>query len=145
MFRPGAGPLLLGLALLPAAVRGQDVSYRVVVHASNPVSRLTRDQVSRIFLRKITQWDNRQAVLPVDQAPDSPVRRTFTKQVHQRTIAAVQTWWQQQAFAGVAVAPPERGTDADVLDYVRRYPNAIGYVRATAQLGTGLKIIDVTP
>ena len=143
--RPRPGLLVLGLALLPVSVRGQDVSYRLVVHSSNSVSRLTRDQVSKIFLRKITQWDNRQVVLPVDQTADSPVRRSFTKQVHQRTIAAVQTWWQQQTFAGVAVAPPERGTDADVLEYVRRYPNAIGYVRAGTNVGRDLKTIDVTP
>lgn len=143
MFRPGL--LLLGLALLPATVRGQEVAYRVVVHSSNSISRLTRDQVSKIFLRKITQWDNRQAVLPVDQTPDSPVRRTFTKQIHQRTIAAVQTWWQQQTFAGIAVAPPERETDAGVLEYVRRYPHAIGYVRATTPIGNDLKVVDIMP
>jgi ABC-type phosphate transport system substrate-binding protein len=143
MLRPGM--LVLTLALVPAVVRAQDASYRVVVHRSNAVSRLTRDQVSRMFLRKITQWDDRQPVLPVDQAADMPVRRSFTKQIHHRTIAAVQTWWQQQTFAGVAVAPPERASDAAVLDYIRRYPNAIGYVRAETPLSGDFKSIDVTP
>ncbi|HXE83674.1 MAG TPA: substrate-binding domain-containing protein [Gemmatimonadales bacterium] len=142
MLRPG---LILLALLLPAALRSQDVAYRVVVHRTNNVSRLSRDQVSRIFLRKVTQWDNHQPMLPVDQGSDSPVRRTFTKQIHQKTIAAVQTWWQQQTFAGVAVAPPERAGDADVLDYIRRYPNAIGYVRAGIPLGNEFKTIDVTP
>jgi ABC-type phosphate transport system substrate-binding protein len=142
-----SGLVLIGLALniAPATVRGQDVSYRLVVHRSNVISRLSRDQVSRIFLRKITQWDNRQPVLPVDQLPDSPVRRTFTRQIHQRTIAAIQTWWQQQTFAGVAVAPPERISDADVLEYIRQYPNAIGYVRDGTPLGTDLKAVDIVP
>ena len=143
MFRPGV--LLLSLALLPAALPAQDVTYRVVVHRSNPISRLTRDQVSRMFLRKITQWDNRQVVLPVDQTADAPVRRSFTKQIHQKTIAAIQTWWQQQTFAGIAVAPPERPGDRDVLDYIRRYPNAIGYVRADTPLGSDFKSVDITP
>ena len=136
---------LLTLALLPAAAGAQEVSYTLVVHTSNPVKSLTRDQVSRIFLRKVTLWDNRKPVLPVDQAPDAAVRRTFTKRIHQRTIAAVQTWWQQQTFAGVGVAPPERGSDAGVLDYVRKYPGAIGYVRAGVALGADVKAIDVTP
>jgi ABC-type phosphate transport system substrate-binding protein len=138
--------IALALALLPiGAARGQDVAYRLVVHTSNPVGSLTRDQVSKIFLRKVTHWDNRQPVLPVDQAPDSPVRRTFTKQIHQRTISSVQTWWQQQTFAGIGVAPPERAGDPDVLEYVRRYPNAIGYVRAGVPVGANIKTIDVTP
>jgi ABC-type phosphate transport system substrate-binding protein len=137
--------VLLGMFVLPAGLRAQDVTYRVVVHKSNSVARLSRDQVSKIFLRKVTLWDNRQPVLPVDQAAESPVRRAFTKQVHQRTIASVQTWWQQQTFAGVGVAPPERASDADVLDYVRKYPNAIGYVRAGTPLGANIKTVDVSP
>jgi ABC-type phosphate transport system substrate-binding protein len=143
MLRPGL--VLLSLALLPSLLQGQDISYRVVVHSSNAVSQLSRDQVSRIFLRKVTEWDNHQPVLPVDQNAESPVRWAFTKRIHRRTIASVQTWWQQQTFAGVAVAPPERSTDADVLDYVRQFPNAIGYVRADMPLGRGLKTVDVTP
>lgn len=143
MLRPGL--LFVCLAVAPAALQAQDATYRVVVHRSNTISRLTRDQVSRMFLRKITQWDNRQPVLPVDQTADSPVRRSFTRQIHQRTIASVQTWWQQQTFAGVAVAPPERGSDVAVLDYIRRYPNAIGYILATTPLGADFKTIAVTP
>ena len=127
------------------ALRAQDVAYRVVVHTSNPITRLSRDQVSRIFLRKVTLWDNRQPVLPIDQAPDSPVRRAFTKQIHLRTIASVQTWWQQQTFAGVGVPPPERTDDAQVLDYIRKYPNAIGYVRADIPVGADVKAVAVTP
>ena len=138
--------LLLLLALPPSTIlRAQDVPYRLVVNVSNPIARLTRDQVSKIFLRKVTQWDNHQPVLPVDQAADSPVRRSFTKQIHQRTIASVQTWWQQQTFAGIAVAPPERDSDDDVLAYVRQYPYAIGYVRAGVPTGGNIKIVDITP
>ncbi|HET9384673.1 MAG TPA: substrate-binding domain-containing protein [Gemmatimonadales bacterium] len=143
MLRPGM--LLVSLALIPAGLGAQDAAYRVVVHRSNTIARLSRDQVSKMFLRKITQWDNRQPILPVDQAPDAPVRRSFTKQIHQRTIAAVQTWWQQQTFAGIAVAPPERPGDSDVLEYIRRYPNAIGYVRAETPLGSDFKTVVVTP
>ena len=146
MVHPTRWAVALVLALLPSTIlRAQDVAYRLVVHASNPVASLTRDQVSKIFLRKVTQWDGHKPVLPVDQAPDSPVRRTFTKQIHQRTIAAIQTWWQQQTFAGIAVAPPERTSDAAVLSYIRMYPNAIGYVRAGVPTGKDVKIVDVTP
>ena len=136
---------LIAVAFVPATAGTQEVSYAVVVHVSNPVTRLTRDQVSKIFLRKVTLWDNDKPVLPVNQIPDAPVRRTFTRRIHQRTIASVQTWWQQQTFAGVAVAPPERGSDADVLAYIRRYPGAIGYVRAGVPLGAGIKAINVLP
>lgn len=129
----------------PRLLAQQDVAYRVVVHVTNPVARLTRVQASQIFLRKATLWDTRKPVLPVDQAADSPVRRAFTKQVHRRTIASVQTYWQQQTFAGWGVAPPERASDAEVLNYIRQFPNGIGYVNAEANLGSGIKVVIVTP
>jgi ABC-type phosphate transport system substrate-binding protein len=136
----------LALCASPSPVRAQqDVSYRVVVHVTNPVARLTREQASQIFLRKVTLWDSRKPVLPVDQPTDSPVRRAFTKQVHRRTIASVQTYWQQQTFAGQGVAPPERASDGDVLNYIRRFPNGIGYVNADANLGSDIKVLIITP
>lgn len=140
------GLLLIPGLLLPAlSLPAQDVAYRVVVHASNPVTQLTRDQVSGIFLRKVTLWDNRQPVLPVDQAAEAPLRRTFTKQIHRRTIASIQTWWQQQTFAGRGVAPPIRASDREVLDYIRRFPNAVGYVQSDADLGSDIKAVAITP
>jgi ABC-type phosphate transport system substrate-binding protein len=133
------------LLLPPTSLHAQEVAYHLVVHVSNPISRLTRDQVSKIFLRKVTLWDNRQPVLPVDQTADSPVRLTFTKQIHQRTIASIQTWWQQQTFAGIAVAPPERASDLAVLEYIRKYSNAIGYIRADVPIGPDIRVVQVTP
>ena len=135
---------VLALCAAPLVAQ-QAVSYRLVVHATNPVARVTRDQASQVFLRKVTLWDNRKPVLPVDQPPDSPVRRVFTKQVHRRTIAAVQTYWQQQTFAGRGVAPPERASDAEVLAYIRQYPTGIGYVKSDADLGSDIKVVIVTP
>lgn len=142
-----AAALALAAGLVaPAALRAQqEVPYRVVVHATNPVSRLTRAQVSQIFLRKALLWDNRRPVLPVDQTPESAVRRSFTKDVHRRTVASVQTYWQQQTFAGQGVAPPERASDDEVLAYIRQFPNAIGYVHADANLGSDVKVVVVTP
>ena len=146
MLKRSVPVLAAALALAaPTARTRQDVPYRVVVHVSNPVARLTRTQVSQIFLRKALLWDNRQPVLPVDQAPDSPVRRSFTKEVHRRTVASVQTYWQQETFAGRGVAPPERTSDANLLAYIRRFPNAIGYVHADARLGNDIKVVIVTP
>lgn len=142
--RPFAVAAVLVLCASPVRAQ-QDVAYRVVVHVTNPVARLTRDQASQIFLRKVVLWDDRKPVLPVDQTANSPVRRAFTKQVHRRTIASVQTYWQQQTFAGRGVAPPERASDAEVLNYIRQFPNGIGYVNADANLGSDIKVLIVTP
>ena len=102
--------------------------FRIVVHADNPVSSLTRDKLSKLFLKRVTNWDNGQAVLPVDLGDSSPVREAFSKQVHGKSLSAVRAYWQQRIYSGADVPPPQVGSDAEVIAYVRAHPGAVGYV-----------------
>jgi ABC-type phosphate transport system substrate-binding protein len=122
--------LVLSLALAAAAGAGE--GYKVIVNAGNPVSALTKDQVSKIFLKKIQKWDSGQPVVAVDQEASSPVRGSFSKDVHGKAAAAIASYWQQQIFAGRDVPPAEKGSDASVLAFVKGNPNAIGYVSEQA-------------
>ena len=47
-------------------------------------------------------------------------------------ISAVESYWQQQIFAGKEVPPAAKPSDEEVLAYVRSTPGAIGYVSAGA-------------
>jgi len=33
----------------------------------------------------------------------------------------------------------------DILDYIRKYPNAIGYVKAGIETGTDIRVVTVVP
>ncbi len=136
----------LATLLFASTVRAQDESaYRVVVNAKNGVGRMTRDELSRLFLKKTTSWSNGQTVAIVDRAETADVRQKFTEDVHQRQVRAVKRYWQQMIFGGRAVPPPEKGSDDEVLAFVRANPNAIGYVSASASLGDGVKPVAVAP
>jgi ABC-type phosphate transport system substrate-binding protein len=134
---------VLGLALGGRRVEAQDATYKIVVNETNPVSTLTREELSRIFLKKVTTWRDKRSVQLVDLAESSPVRQSFTKQVHGREVASVKSYWQQMIFSGRAVPPPEKVSDADVLAYVAANPAAIGYVSAAAQVPAGLKVVSI--
>ena len=125
------------------ALGAQDAQFRVVVNAANPVTTLSRDQVSRLFLKKVTTWSSGRPVMLVDQAESSPVRREFTKTVHRKEVSSVKSYWQTMIFAGRAVPPSEKPSDADVISFVSANPNAIGYVSAEAPLGPGLRVVTV--
>lgn len=118
--------------------------FKLVVNAANPVSALSRDEVSRLFLKKTTVWRDARPVMIVDQKPTAPVRATFTKDVHGRQVASVTSYWQQMIFAGRAIPPVEKTSDADVLAFVQANPAAIGYVSASTDLPAGVKTIAVT-
>lgn len=132
------------MAWSDAARAAQGVSYRVVVNSANGVRQLSREEVSRLFLRKVVTWQDGAAVTPLDQAEGSEVRRSFTRGVHRKDVAWVKSYWERLGFAGQGTAPEEAATDAAVLAAVARTAGAIGYVSATAALPAGVKAVRVT-
>ena len=123
-------------ALFIPAGRASAQGVVVVVNAAGPAS-LSKDDVSKAFLKKGG------ALVAVDQGKSAKVRDAFSKELLGRPAAAVATYWQQQIFAGKEVPPPEKGSDAEVLAFVRANPKAIGYVSAGADLGAGVKSVPV--
>jgi ABC-type phosphate transport system substrate-binding protein len=136
--------IVAAMAWSDAARGAQGVSYRVVVNSANPVTELSREEVSRLFLRKVVTWDGGAAVTPVDQGEESVVRRSFTHDVHRQDVGWVKAYWERLSFTGQGGAPTEVASDAVVLATVARTPGAIGYVSATASLPTDVKAVRVT-
>jgi ABC-type phosphate transport system substrate-binding protein len=132
--------MLVGNAMVFADDR--QVVYRVIVNPSNKVQNLERKYLGDVFLKKATTWASGDAIRPVDLGPDSPVRRKFDQDVLGRSIAAVKNYWQQMIFAGRDVPPPELDRDEDVIAYILKHPNAIGYVSGAASL-TSVKVVVV--
>jgi ABC-type phosphate transport system substrate-binding protein len=137
--------LLTGAAALSgggSAATSGEPRYWVVVHPDNPSNTLRRDEVSRLFLKKNTQWADGRAAVPVDLVVSAPARDAFSRDVHRRSPSAIKKYWQQMVFSGQSAPPPEVATEADVLALVRSDPAAIGYVSDEATL-QGVKILDI--
>lgn len=137
----------LSLGTIAGATRleaqSSTLPFVVVVHESNPTTSISRDELSRIFLKKITVWRTKHTVAVVDQRESSRVREQFTRTVHHREVSSVASFWQQQIFAGRAVPPAQRTSDADVMSFVANNPDAIGYVSAGTSLVPGVKTVTV--
>jgi ABC-type phosphate transport system substrate-binding protein len=129
------------LALVPAA-RLHAQGWVVIVNSQNPISELSKDDVSKLMLKKTDKWKSGADVFPIDFGNES-VKDAFCKAVHGRPASAIKSYWQQQLFAGKEVPPPEMTSEKDVIGFVRSNPNAIGYVSATADLGSGVKVVAV--
>jgi ABC-type phosphate transport system substrate-binding protein len=133
---------LLLLASGPRGTAHAADGYKVIVHPANPVSSLPREQVSRYFLKKATNWKAGGAVAPVDRDRDAAPRAAFSREVLHKSVAEVTAYWQQQFFSGRGVPPAEKRTDADVVAFVTANPGAIGYVAQSAEVGDA-KVIEV--
>ena len=117
------------------------VEFVVIVHQENPARTMERDDLSRIFLKRTVKWPHGVPVEPVDLPPTAKARAAFTRMVHGKSVNAVRAFWQQQIFSGRDVPPPEKSSDADVIEFVRTNPGAVGYVSSTTPLLAGVKTI----
>ncbi len=130
------------LVLASANVWAQAKSYKVIVNPSNPVSSMSREDLSRIFLKKSTRFSDGHGASPVDLPVNSSTRESFSKDVHGKSSSAVDAYWQQLIFSGRDI-PPAQKSESGALEFVRSNENAIGYVSAGADTA-GLKVISVT-
>lgn len=141
--RTGSLRLALAAGLLLA---GADVShageFKVIVHPSHPSTSVSRGELAALFLRKSGRWSSGTPAKPVDRTEEAQVRETFSKEVLGRSASAVKTYWVQRVFSGRELPPPEKRTEAEVIDYVRRHPGAVGYVESPTD---DVKIVRVEP
>jgi ABC-type phosphate transport system substrate-binding protein len=142
--RAGLWLVLLGFLITaqPAATAGEFV---VIVNAANPVTSVGNGQLSSLFLKKLTQWGGGLPAVPVDLGPESPVRESFSRQVHRKGTAAVKAYWQQMIFSGREVPPPEKASAREVVAFVSANRGGVGYVPAGTPLGSGVKTVEVKP
>ncbi|MGH7717722.1 MAG: substrate-binding domain-containing protein [Gemmatimonadaceae bacterium] len=115
----------------------------IVNNASISTESLTRDEVSKMFLKKVPRWENGTTVAPVDLASGSPTRDVFSQAFFYKSTAAIKAYWQNQIFAGRQVPPPERDSEQQVVDFVRTTPGAIGYVSAALALAPGVRPVRI--
>ena len=135
---------LFAVALLVGAGDLQAQEFQVVVNAGSDVASISADELSKIFQKKARKLPSGESAKPVDQDKDAGVREAFSNAVLGRSAGQMESWWQQQIFSGKEVPPEKKSSDAEVLEYVRANPGAIGYVSAGAALGSGVKAVTVS-
>lgn len=135
---------LLALLALALQATGQAGSYQVVANDGVGADQISRSELSRIFLKKTSRWPDGTAAEPVDRDADAPTRTAFSREVHDKEVAWIQSYWQRLLFSGRETPPPELASDREVLEFVGRTPGAVGYVGSDASLGSGVKALRVT-
>lgn len=117
-------------------------SYKVIVNTANLALSLSTKEVSDFLLKKKTKWADGTTVMPVDLNSNSQTREDFSKYIHGKSTGVIRSYWQQSAFSGTASAPPEKASDAEVIEYVKKNKGAIGYVSVVSNTN-GVKTINL--
>jgi len=138
-----AATSLLSLAAPPLATAGE--SYVVVVNAANPLDRLSRAELSKMFLRRAVAWPDGVAAVPCDLSGMNPTRKAFSTSVHGKPAWIVVAFWQQEIASGRGEPPAVCASDQAALQAVRANPGGVAYVAEGTALGTGVKVLILEP
>lgn len=121
--------LLLPLVLFAASAYADVV---VIVSAGNAITRMTPEQVTRIFLGKTNTFPNGNRAVPIDQAEGNATRDEFYSKVANKNSSQLTAYWARIIFTGDGRPPKLLGGNIAVRNAVADNPNAIGYVDKSA-------------
>ena len=128
----------------PAHTRGAE-GYVVVVNQANPVHRMGRAELSKLFLKRTAAWPGGTAAVPYDLSGASPTRKAFTQGVHGKPLWVVVAFWQQEIASGRSEPPAVCATEEAALEAVSSHAGAVGYVSEGLTLSPGVKVLTVEP
>lgn len=102
---------------------------------AHPSVSLSVEEVRDVFLGE-KQLTGSLKLVPVDNAALQP---EFLARVLQTDARKYTARWTKKAFREGLVAPALKGSDAEVLSFVKSTPGAVGYVGRSAD---GVKILE---
>jgi ABC-type phosphate transport system substrate-binding protein len=141
--------LLLSALLIQLLASGRPSAAQegvvLIVNSANPAASVSREELSRIFLKKTAQWPDGTRAEPVDLAASSSVRGRFSQAVHGKDTAAIKAYWQKMIFSGREVPPAELASAAEVVAFVASHRGGAGYVAEGTSLGDRVKAIRLAP
>jgi ABC-type phosphate transport system substrate-binding protein len=106
----------------------------VVVIANSDVS-VSADEVRDIFLGE-KQFAGSTKLVVIDNAA---MQSSFLSQVMHMDAAKYNGIWTKKSFRDGLTPPAVKSGDAEVIEYIKRTPGAIGYVSTTP---AGVKVIQ---
>lgn len=132
----------------PSEQTAEPPSFLVIANVANPTESLSAKSLSRMFLKKTKRWDKdtwdeNVKIVPFDLTEKSPIRKDFTRQVHDKSTGAIKSYWQREIFSGRDSSPEEVETDEEMMELVANEKGAVGYVSGTAELPDTLKVIRI--
>jgi len=112
------------------------------VHPANPIRSIAREELERIYRRRMRFWSDGKAILPINLPGENELRRSFSRDVLHDDDENLATYWNREYFHGVS-PPPVLQSSRAVLAYVAATPTAIGYV-SPDDVQPSVAVVEVT-
>jgi hypothetical protein len=119
--------LLLLTVLGRATMAGADETIAVITGPISPTIAFDHSTLQDIFLKRIRVDDAHAALVPLNLSPTDPLRLAFSLSLLGERPEALQRYWTERYFHGVAPPYSVRSQES-MLRFVTETPGAIGYV-----------------
>jgi ABC-type phosphate transport system substrate-binding protein len=120
----------LALSLAISAQAGADVV--AVVSSKNPITALSKSQVTDIFLGKTVRFPDGTQAVPIDQEEGSPARDVFYATFAGKSPAQIKSYWTKVIFTGRGQPPKAVSNSVEVIKLIAANPQAISYIERSA-------------
>jgi hypothetical protein len=110
--------------------------YADGVIIGNGIDFITEEQVRDLYLGRATTIAGKVIYL----TDCKPLQKEFLEEIIDKSIRKYKKDWVRMLFADGAVIPLELQTPEDVIDYIKRTPNSLGYVPALPENSGNINI-----
>ncbi|QYK05882.1 hypothetical protein [Shewanella zhangzhouensis] len=125
------------LVFFPA--RADDALY-VVVNAKNGIENLSHHEVVDIFMGRDRAFPDGNKVTVFDNSSDTETRALFYRQLVNRSLAQVSSYWARLQFSARVTQPREVDQRQALLELMNSTPSGITFVKST-ELDPALKVV----
>jgi ABC-type phosphate transport system substrate-binding protein len=135
---------ILTAMILMVAVLGTNSVWSagaIIVHPSN-ANTLSKSDVIRLFLGKLTHYPDGSDAIPVEQKGSSSIHAEFAANILNKSTQQLKAYWTQQLFTGKGKPPKTVSSSADVKKLVAENPALIGYIESEMADDSVKVIID---
>jgi len=133
---------IFGLPVLALASTLASAEVVTVISAQNPVTALSKGEVSNIFLGKTNRFPDGNPAVPIDQPEGSALRAEFYRSVSNRQPADIKAYWSKMIFTGRGQPPAVADNDEQAKKILASRPDAIGYIDR-ASVDRRIKVLTV--
>jgi ABC-type phosphate transport system substrate-binding protein len=131
--------LQLIMFILIGVSQGAVADLYVIAHKN-----FSQNSISKAKLRDIysgdAQYVDQTRIIPLDQDFNTESRAVFYQFAVDRPMAQIISHWSKLIFTGKGPAPISLTGDASILEFVRKNPNAIGYINSHSNTD-GVKVL----
>lgn len=118
-------PLMAVLCSLSLAAQAE---VFLVVGADSPVQSLTRKDAVNLYTGRTRQLAGGQMLQALDLPRDDALRGEMYRLLTGQSLAQVNSYWSRLTFTGQTRALPMVSSEAEVMEQLRRNPQALGYL-----------------